>query len=82
MVPARRKAVKKGLQFTIMTTGKPFAPSASKSRTNRVVGQSGTGRTTFVNTLCESVVLDRKASIDPSEAHQEEGIKIKPHNVG
>ncbi|KAG5716597.1 Septin spn like protein [Termitomyces sp. T112] len=46
-----------------------------------VVGASGTGRTTFVNTLCESEVLPHKISDNPDTAHVEEGIKIKPVNV-
>ncbi|KJA26144.1 hypothetical protein HYPSUDRAFT_75704 [Hypholoma sublateritium FD-334 SS-4] len=46
-----------------------------------VVGASGTGRTTFVNTLCESEVLPHKISDNPETAHVEEGIRIKPANV-
>ncbi|KAH9081822.1 septin [Lactarius deliciosus] len=46
-----------------------------------VVGASGTGRTTFVNTLCESEVLSHKVSDSPETAHVEEGIRIKPVNV-
>jgi len=46
-----------------------------------VVGASGTGRTTFVNTLCESEVLSHKVCDSPETAHLEEGIKIKPVNV-
>ncbi|KIJ45478.1 hypothetical protein M422DRAFT_250798 [Sphaerobolus stellatus SS14] len=46
-----------------------------------VVGASGTGRTTFVNTLCESEVLTHKASDNADAAHVEEGIRIKPVNV-
>jgi len=46
-----------------------------------VVGASGTGRTTFVNTLCESEVLAHKVSDNPDTAHVEEGIRIKPLNV-
>lgn len=45
-------------------------------------GASGTGRTTFVNTLCESEVLPHKISDNPDTAHVEEGIRIKPVNVG
>lgn len=45
-------------------------------------GASGTGRTTFVNTLCESEVLAHKVSDNPETAHVEEGIRIKPANVG
>ncbi|KAK7064444.1 Septin spn3 [Favolaschia claudopus] len=46
-----------------------------------VVGASGTGRTTFVNTLCESEVLAHKVSDEPESAHIEAGIKIKPVHV-
>lgn len=46
------------------------------------VGASGTGRTTFVNTLCESEVLAHKVSDTPETAHIEEGIRIKPANIG
>jgi cell division control protein 11 len=47
-----------------------------------LTGASGTGRTTFVNTLCESEVLAHKISDNPDTAHVEEGIRIKPVNVG
>ncbi|KAK4461243.1 Septin-domain-containing protein [Cladorrhinum samala] len=46
-----------------------------------VCGASGTGRTTFVNTLCGKTVLGHKESDDPSTAHIEEGVKIKPVTV-
>lgn len=46
-----------------------------------VCGASGTGRTTFVNTLCGQKVLEHKDSDDPTTAHVEEGVKIKPINV-
>lgn len=46
------------------------------------LGASGTGRTTFVNTLCESEVLPHKVCDTPETAHTEEGIRIKPANVG
>ncbi|RUS24827.1 Septin-domain-containing protein, partial [Jimgerdemannia flammicorona] len=47
-----------------------------------VVGASGTGRTTFVNTLCGSEVLAKKVCDNPDLAHVEEGIRIKPITVG
>jgi len=47
-----------------------------------LLGASGTGRTTFVNTLCESEVLSHNVSDSPETAHVEEGIRIKPVNVG
>ncbi|CAH1762386.1 2098_t:CDS:10 [Entrophospora sp. SA101] len=46
-----------------------------------VVGASGTGRTTFVNTLCGSEVLKAKLCDSPETAHVEEGIRIKPVTV-
>ncbi|TEB32994.1 septin [Coprinellus micaceus] len=64
-------------------------PSAARRRskvkgvqfTIMVVGAAGTGRTTFVNTLCESDVLRHKVIEDPETAHVETGIKIKPANI-
>jgi cell division control protein 11 len=47
-----------------------------------VCGASGTGRTTFVNTLCGKRVLQSKDSDDPESAHIEEGVRIKPITVG
>ncbi|KAK6821367.1 septin [Apiospora arundinis] len=46
-----------------------------------VCGASGTGRTTFVNTLCGKSVLNHKDSDDASAAHVEDGVKIKPITV-
>ncbi|KIV91365.1 hypothetical protein B0A52_05041 [Exophiala mesophila] len=46
-----------------------------------VVGASGTGRTTFVNTLCGRRVLQPKDDDDAASAHLEEGIRIKPVTV-
>ncbi|KAJ3540555.1 hypothetical protein NMY22_g4247 [Coprinellus aureogranulatus] len=42
---------------------------------------SGTGRTTFVNTLCESDLLRHKIVDSPETAHLESGIKIKPAHI-
>jgi cell division control protein 11 len=47
-----------------------------------VVGASGTGRTTFVNTLCETDVLAHKDIPEPAHAHVEQGVKIAEHQVG
>ncbi|EAW12771.1 putative septin AspA [Aspergillus clavatus NRRL 1] len=46
-----------------------------------VCGASGTGRTTFVNTLCGKQVLESKDSDDAASAHIEEGVRIKPVTV-
>lgn len=46
-----------------------------------VCGASGTGRTTFVNTLCGKKVLQHKESDDPDFSHVEEGVKIQPITV-
>ena len=40
------------------------------------------GRTTFVNTLCGKRVLQSKDADDPTHAHLEEGVRIKPITVG
>src|SRR5205814_8820584 len=47
-----------------------------------VVGSSGTGNTTFVNTLCAKPVLEHKEADDPEHAHVEHGVRIKPVTVG
>nr|ABS84162.1 septin-1 [Paracoccidioides brasiliensis] len=46
-----------------------------------VCGASGTGRTTFVNTLCGKKVLQGKDADDAQNAHLEEGVRIKPITV-
>lgn len=43
---------------------------------------SGSGRTTFVNTLCGKQVLEGKDADDAANAHIEEGVHIKPVTVG
>jgi septin family protein len=45
-------------------------------------GATGTGRTTFVNTLCDSNVLSKKICDNPEDAHHEPGINIKPVSIG
>ena len=42
----------------------------------------GSGRTTFVNTLCGKRVLQGKDADDAANAHLEEGVRIKPITVG
>lgn len=80
-LPARRRNKVKGVQFTIMVVGKECL-SIYIAFTKLLLGASGTGRTTFVNTLCESDVLSHKVCDEPEQAHVEDGIKIKPVNVG
>ncbi|EKM80589.1 hypothetical protein AGABI1DRAFT_112357 [Agaricus bisporus var. burnettii JB137-S8] len=46
-----------------------------------VVGASGTGRTTFVNTLCDSNLIPHKVCDSPETAHEEQGIEIRPVDV-
>ncbi|KAG0196869.1 hypothetical protein BGX28_009675 [Mortierella sp. GBA30] len=46
-----------------------------------VVGASGLGRTTFINTLCDADVVPKRECDEPEMAHIEEGIKIKPYTV-
>ncbi|ORY85033.1 Septin [Protomyces lactucae-debilis] len=51
------------------------------SFTLMVVGASGTGRTTFVNTLCNKPVLDHQFCDNPEDAHLEPTIQIKSQQV-
>lgn len=46
-----------------------------------VCGASGTGRTTFVNTLCGKRVLGSDLDEDPTSAHLEESVRINPITV-
>jgi len=84
----RGNKAKKGVQFTLMVVGTAcfFYMEGSLGllidNAFFASGASGTGRTTFVNTLCESEVLAHKVSDDPENAHVEEGIRIKPVTVG
>lgn len=83
----RGNKVKKGVQFTLMVVGMSSVYLVAsfpyfRDTERRFSGASGTGRTTFVNTLCESEVLPHKISDNPETAHVEEGIRIKPANVG
>lgn len=47
-----------------------------------VVIDTTQGRTTFVNTLCGKKVLQGRDDDDPTNAHLEEGVRIKPITVG
>ncbi|ODV92905.1 hypothetical protein CANCADRAFT_95192 [Tortispora caseinolytica NRRL Y-17796] len=51
------------------------------SFTLMVVGASGTGRTTFVNTLCGKKALDHMEHEDPANAHLDPSISITPVSV-
>lgn len=84
MAPIGRRSKVKGVQFTIMVVG---AYSGTYSLLGLMTvslneGVSGTGRTTFVNTLCDTNLLPHKVCDSPETAHQEEGIRIRPVNVG
>lgn len=86
---ARRRGTKakKGVQFTVMVVGAYWLFNHPHNylfpyTTRSFLGASGTGRTTFVNTLCESEVLAHKVSDNAETTHVEEGIRIKPVNVG
>ncbi|WFD29747.1 hypothetical protein MSPP1_000758 [Malassezia sp. CBS 17886] len=46
-----------------------------------VVGASGTGKTTFVNTLCESNVIEHKPCDNAQTASVETGLQIQPVNL-
>lgn len=60
----------------------PLLGRTAPAHAPSVAGQSGTGRTTFVNTLCETEVLAHKEAVPAELAHQEDGIRMKPVTVG
>jgi cell division control protein 11 len=84
----RKKNVKKGIQFCLMVCGASGTGNASSTLPTLVLRSQAdhpilaAGRTTFVNTLCGKKVLHHKDSDDPTTAHIEEGVKIKPITVG
>jgi septin family protein len=82
----RKKSVRKAIQFTLMVVGQLFLGVLEiytmLRNGSRLLGASGSGRTTFVNTLCGAEVLAHRDSDNPDTAHVEQGIKIKPINVG
>ena len=43
-----------------------------------LLGSSGTGKTTFINTLCESPVLSPRTIPNPQEASVEKTVSINP----
>jgi hypothetical protein len=51
-------------------------------RSSFSAGASGSGRTTFVNTLCEGAILRHKDRDEPEKAHIEQSVSIKPVTVG
>jgi len=81
----RKKNVKKGIQFCLMVCG--ASGTGTQLRPNPHFAPFPThyfspGRTTFVNTLCGKKVLQSKDADDASNAHLEEGVRIKPITVG
>jgi septin family protein len=61
----RRKAQKRGLNFTLM-----------------VAGSSGSGKTTFVNTLSEESVFPPRSIPDADKADADKTVEITPYTVG
>lgn len=69
-----RKQAKKGVQLTLMVVGQsPFRSPAHTARSlTHYTGASGTGRTTFVNTLVESFLLEHSTATllsNPEDPH-------------
>ncbi|KAJ1934561.1 Cell division control protein 11, partial [Linderina macrospora] len=46
-----------------------------------LVGESGLGRTTFLNTLCERTVVPADDKDNPEQAHIAEPMQFKHHSV-
>ncbi len=48
-----------------------------------ICGQPGTGKTTFINTLCDKSVFDtQKPNPDFLDAHEDKEVEVKIHRVG
>jgi len=45
------------------------------------IGASGLGKSTFINTLCESAVFDKKDYSNPEQAAVEKTVEITPITV-
>lgn len=83
-IAGRRRGSKvKGIQFTLMVVGAylQFARGLY-SLHGMFSGAAGTGRTTFVNTLCNTEVLAHKVIDGPEIANVEAVLSIKPVNTG
>ncbi|KAF9023564.1 Septin-domain-containing protein [Rhodocollybia butyracea] len=81
-IAKRRRSKAKGVQFHCY--GRWYANHIKLLMNSNGIsraGASGTGRTTFVNTLCESQVLPHKECDNPESAVVETGVSIKPVNV-
>lgn len=68
-----RKQAKKGVQLTLMVVGQSPCPSSYTTHSlTHYTGASGTGRTTFVNTLVESFLLEHSTAAllsNPEDPH-------------
>jgi septin family protein len=49
---------------------------------DETLGASGTGKTTFLNTLCEHAVLPPRTVPTPSEAAIDKQVVISPTTIG
>lgn len=81
--PSRRQPALSPAPLLAMPSFAPRRRATKKGVTFSlmVVGASGTGKTTFVNTLCGGEVLGHKVADDPASAVEEDPIKIKPVDV-
>lgn len=47
-----------------------------------IVGSAGLGKSTFVNTLCESNVIPKRDYGNATEAALDKTVAINPHTIG
>lgn len=69
------------MSSTFASRNRRTATKKAVSFSLMVVGASGTGKTTFANTLCGGTVLPYKLADDPVDAAIQEPVQLKPLQV-
>jgi septin 3/9/12 len=77
-----RKLLKRGFQFNVMCVGMCRANVSSIALTNLTLGQTGLGKSTLINTIFASHLIDSKGRLTPSEpVRSTTEIKTESHST-
>ena len=63
-----RKLLKRGFQFNVICVGVFVSFPCVLNQTNRLIGQTGLGKSTLINTIFASHLIDSKGRLNPAEA--------------